>query len=206
MVWLSARGGWGEVSRGGLPGLGCAASQASLLSPSRHTATFGLEPRPRCQGGSVVCRLQARLSPLWASAPHPGAFPTSPVPEALPSCPSLLLQPSGPVLHAAGGPARRGGRAGVWVWGGMGEKARRLSPGPEGVRGYPREEAGSKLPLIPWQLSEGGNVVCHFTATEVQLGPRRVPGNSGSSPWARSSSGFRHTACHLVRENECMRA
>lgn len=161
---------------------------------------------PRCQGGSVVCRLQARLSPLWASAPHPGAFPTSPVPEALPSCPSLLLQPSGPVSHAAGGPARQGGRAGVWVWGGMGEKARRLSPGPEGVRGYPREEAGSKLPLIPWQLSEGGNVVCHFTATEVQLGPRRVPGNSGSSPWARSSSGFRHTACHLVRENECMRA
>lgn len=50
--------------------------QASLLTSSGHTPTVDLEQGPSRQGGSVVCRLQARLSPLWAPAPHPGAFPT----------------------------------------------------------------------------------------------------------------------------------
>lgn len=191
MVWLSARGGWGEVSQGGLPGLGCAASQASLLSPSRHTATFGLEPGPGARAGlwCVGYRPDCPLSgpQLPTLGPSQRRLSQRHCPHARPCFCSPAAQFRMQLAAQPGGAAGQACGCGE----GWGRRAEGFHPGRKGVRGYPREEAGSKLPLIPWQLSEGGNVVCHFTATEVQLGPRRVPGNSGSSPWARSSSGFK---------------
>lgn len=142
-------------------GWGYAALQASLLSSSGHTPTFDLEQGPSRQGGSVVCRLQARLFPLWAPAPHPGAFPTL-------SQKAFTQAGSGCLVM----PGRRQTRSCPWPHGSF-------------LRGA-TWSVTSQLQKWGWDPD---------ASLETQAPP--------SGPGA--PLGSRHTACHLVYENECMR-